>query len=353
MEIKDLKIVELASVLAGPSVGMFFAELGATVIKIENKKTQGDVTRTWKLPTENSQSISAYFASINYGKKHLFLDLTNPHDFQNVMQLIQEADVLITNFKKGDDIKFKLDYQSLKAQHPSLIYGAITGFGSDSDRVAYDLILQAETGFMSMNGTPESGPVKMPVAMIDVLAAHQLKEGILIALLSRKKHQGAFVSVSLFDAAIASLVNQASNYLMVGHIAQPIGSLHPNIAPYGEIFITKDAAKITFAIGSDKQFKLLMEHLGLEKVLENKAFFNNAARVKNRIELGAIMQEEISKYKSADLLNYCHTHFIPSGEIKDLRKVFESPLAKTQIIESTIENQPIKVVKSVAFKIRH
>ena len=253
---KGLKVVEISSVLAGPSVGLFFSELGANVTKVENSGSNGDITRSWKLPTEKKDSnISAYFCSVNWNKEHLFIDFKNSNELTHVKSLIEKCDIVILNFKKGDDLKFGLDYDSLSKINSKLIYGTINGFGENSDRVAYDLILQAESGFMSMNGTPNSGPIKMPVALIDILAGHQLKEGILIALIDRlNTGKGKKVSVSLFDSAVASLANQATNWLMADHIAKPIGSTHPNIAPYGELFKTKDNATITFAIGSNKQF---------------------------------------------------------------------------------------------------
>jgi crotonobetainyl-CoA:carnitine CoA-transferase CaiB-like acyl-CoA transferase len=221
----DLKIIDLSTVLAGPSVTTFFAELGAKVIKIENKRSP-DVTRSWKLPSEDPKSnISAYFSSVNYGKEYLRLDLLDGEDYRQLMKLIADADILVSNFKKGDEEKLGVTDKLLRKINPNLIIGKISGFGSDSDRVAYDLILQAETGFMSMNGTAESGPVKMPVALIDVLAGHHLKEGLLVALFERAKGKGAStIAVSLFDAAISSLMNQASNYLMTGHVPQRIGS---------------------------------------------------------------------------------------------------------------------------------
>src|ERR1035437_2769189 len=178
---KDLKVVELAGVLAGPSVGLFFAELGAEVIKIENKKTGGDVTRSWKLPEEDKNSdVSAYFLSVNFLKKHLFLDLNAESDYKKCIAQIKNADIVIVNYKKGDDKKLKLDYATLKKINSKLIYASINGFSDTDERVAYDLILQAESGFMSVNGTPESGPLKMPVALIDIIAAHHLKEAILL-----------------------------------------------------------------------------------------------------------------------------------------------------------------------------
>src|SRR5690606_24722143 len=159
---------------------MFFAELGAKVVKVEHP-LHGDVTRSWKLPSEDENAeVSAYFSSVNYKKEYRKLDYTKAADRQEFLDLVASADILLTNFKVGDAEKFNLTTEVLQGVNPKLIHGRISGFGQDSDRVAYDLILQAESGFMSMNGTPESGPVKMPVALIDVLAAHQLKEGILV-----------------------------------------------------------------------------------------------------------------------------------------------------------------------------
>jgi len=216
---KDLMVVELASVLAGPDVGMFFAEMGARVIKIENKTTNGDVTRQWRTASEksNQENISAYFSSVNWNKEHLFLDLKQANDKKQVTDLLKDASIVIANFKPGDAEKFSLDYHSIKQINPTIIYGEINGFGEADNRVAYDVVLQAETGFMAMNGTASSGPLKMPLAMIDVLAAHQLKEGILVALLNKTQSgKGAYVQVALYDAALSSLKNQATNWLMNG-----------------------------------------------------------------------------------------------------------------------------------------
>jgi len=189
--LSKLKIIEISTVLAGPSVGMFFAERGAEVIKIENKRTGGDVTRTWKLPSEDKDSsISAYFSAVNWNKKHLFLDFTDENDKMALNELLSTADIVITNFKNKDAEKFELDFESIQKINGSFILGEISSFGPDSDRVAYDLVLQAESGFMSINGNPDSGPIKMPVAFIDLFAAHQLKEGILEALLERQVNDG-------------------------------------------------------------------------------------------------------------------------------------------------------------------
>jgi crotonobetainyl-CoA:carnitine CoA-transferase CaiB-like acyl-CoA transferase len=348
---KNLKVIDLSTVLAGPSVGTFFAELGAKVIKIENPISQ-DVTRTWKLSSEDQFSdISAYFSSVNYKKEYLKLNLKLENDYLKAIELIKSADILITNFKKGDAEKLKLDDDLLIQLNPKLIHGKINGFGADSDRVAYDLILQAETGFMSINGTEESGPIKMPVALIDVLASHHLKEGILIALLERERTQkGKSISVSLFDAAVCSLMNQASNYLMENKIPKRMGSLHPNIAPYGEIFETLDKKLVTFAIGSDNHFMKLCHFLGLENLPDDKKFFTNQNRVEHRKELESIIQKEINKLNSNSILEWANEYFVPVGEIKNLYQVFESIAVKSLIKEEKINNISTKRTSSIAFK---
>ncbi len=346
---KKLTVIELASVLAGPAVGMFFAELGAKVIKIENKNAGGDVTRRWKLPSEDPDSnTSAYFHSVNFGKQHLFLNLKDESDYKKLLPLIQSADIVISNFKKGDDKILKVDYLSLKKINPRLIYASISGFGSESNRVAFDLVLQAETGFMSMNGSKESGPVKMPVAFIDLFAAHQLKSGIVTALWLREKSgKGMHVSTSLFDSAIAALANQATNWLIANQIPERTGSLHPNIAPYGELFQTKDNYTITLAIGSDSQFKNLCELLKIEL---NKQFESNTLRLKNRKSLYKLLKEKIITKKLDWLKENLEKEEIPYGQIKNLREVFSDSNTQNLLLDSG-KNQSMRIPKTVSFKI--
>ena len=352
MEIKNLKIVELASVLAGPSVGMFFAELGAKVVKIENKLTNGDVTRNWKLPNEKKDAISAYFSSINWGKEYLFIDYNNADEFAQILNLIKEADIVIANFKAGGAQKFGLDYPSLKAINPKLIYAQLNGFKSNPKRVAFDVVLQAECGYMYMNGQPDSPPTKMPLALMDILAAHQLKEGILVALLQRENTgKGAYVSSSLEESAISSLANQATNWLMNGKIPQRIGSLHPNIAPYGDIFITKDNKELVLAIGSDAQFLKFCNLIKQKDIATNPLFATNASRVKNRKQLQETLTPAIQQYKLDFLIENCIELGIPMGAIKNMKEVFENPVAKEMILEEKINNQVTKRVKTIAFEI--
>jgi crotonobetainyl-CoA:carnitine CoA-transferase CaiB-like acyl-CoA transferase len=346
---QDLKVIDLSTVLAGPSVGTFFAELGARVLKIEHPQ-HGDVTNTWRLKQESDLSKqSAYYSSVNYKKELVKLNLGLDSDYHVFIDELKDADILLMNFKKGDDQKLKVTPSELWKINPSLIIGKITGFGSDNDRIAYDLILQAETGFMSMNGTPESGPVKMPVALIDVLAAHQLKEGLLLALLQREQDKGQLVSVSLYDAAICSLANQASNFLMEQQIPQRIGSLHPNIAPYGEIFQTQDGQLLTFAIGSDQHFEKLVTYLGLTELAKDPRFCTNLERVKNRGVLFNYLESVISNLTSTPIITSLLELNVPVAKIKSLDEVFQDPKALSLVKTEQINGQNTNRVSQIAF----
>ncbi len=350
--LSNLKIIDISTVLAGPSVGMFFAELGADVLKIEHP-IHKDVTRSWKGVGENSErNISTYFSSVNYKKKYISLDLLNTKDIATFFALVTDADILISNFKSSDYSKFGIESKQLRAYNPRLIHGRVSGFGSDSDRVAYDLILQAESGFMSMNGLSTTDPIKMPVALIDVLSAHQLKEGLLIALLEREKTGiGKDVHVSLYKTAVCSLVNQAANYLMTNKIPERIGSLHPSIAPYGEIFTTKEGEKVTFAIGSDNQFIKLLHKLDLLDYLNDTRFLTNQMRVINREALAKLLQPGVEKLTITALLEWSLINYIPCGHIKNLQEVFKDEAAQNLIREEEIEGVVTKRVTSIAFDI--
>ena len=349
---QGLKVVEFAGVLAGPAVGNFFSELGAEVIKMENPNG-GDVTRTWRQPNETSKGPSAYYASVNWNKQSIFLDFNDAEDHKRALELAGDADIIITNFKKGDAEKFGLSYDEIKSINPDIIYGHISGFGSESDRLAYDLILQAETGFMSINGQPKSPPTKMPLAMIDLLAAHQLKEGILCALLKQQEEssQSYFIEVSLYDSAVASLINQATNWLMNGNVPGRIGSLHPNIAPYGEVFTTKDGRSITLAVGNNRHFKRLCDLLNIDALVEEERFHNNSQRVKHRKELHSILSEPITKRNADALLEELHRRQIPAGEIKTIKQVFESEEAQGLLLKEQTEGRNTIRPKTTIFRI--
>jgi len=330
----NLKVLELASVLAGPSVGQFFAELGAEVIKIENSRTGGDVTRTWKLPTESTEDDrSAYFCSVNWGKKSLTIDLTTPEGKAVLQKLSRKADVIIASYKPGDAAKLGVAYEQLKSINDKLVYGQISGYGADNDRVGYDAVIQAESGLMDMNGEKGGEPLKMPVALVDVLAGHQLKEGLLLALLKRERTgEGSLVEVSLLQVAVSSLVNQATSWLVAQSLPVRKGSLHPSIAPYGETFETKDHKRLILAVGNDRQFVELCELLEAYQCIQDDRFSTNQKRVINRVALKEMLSEKIGQWPSGELMVLIHQKKIPAGMLQNVKEALEMKESKALLM---------------------
>lgn len=320
---QGLKVLELAGVLAGPAVGQFFAELGADVVKIESRQG-GDVTRSWKLPVESpDETVSAYFSSVNWGKRSISLDLHDQQDLKLLNRLLGVADVVLMSFRPGAANSIGLDSEAVQHRFPKLVIGEIRGYPEPDSRVGYDALLQAESGFMYLNREPGQVPVKMPVALIDLLAAHQLKEGLLVALWNKlKTGKGAVVSVSLLEAALASLANQATNFLVAGHDPEPMGSSHPNIAPYGTLFLTSDNRYVVPAVGNDRQFTDFLEVLGLMELKDQQKFTNNSGRVRNRQELNEVLARAILTFKADDLLKACKQKSVPLGMVKRVGEAF-------------------------------
>ncbi len=212
--------------------------------------------------------------------------------------------------------------------------GKSRDYGSDNDRVGYDAVIQAEAGFMDLNGETDGPPTKMPVAMIDILAGHQLKEGLLLALLKRDRTgEGSLVEVSLIETAISSLANQATNWLVAGKLPARKGSAHPNIAPYGESFSTSDGKRILLAIGSDRQFEDLIEVLGIGKEAGRNKFLTNQQRVENRAELNLLLEERMAQMDSRYFLEKANHKKIPAGVIQNLKEVFEMKEADELLIK--------------------
>lgn len=334
---------------------MFFAELGAEVIKIENKTTGGDVTRGWKQASEDPDSpISAYWCSVNWGKKHLFLDLNQAADQALAKTWALAADVIISNFKPSSALRMGFDAASLRAENPRLIYAQLNAFADPEDESpAFDAVLQAEAGFMYMNGEADRPPVKLPVALIDILAAHQLKEAILIALLQREQTgKGAVVSSSLLESALASLANQASNFLMNGHIPQRMGTRHPNIAPYGDTYTCSDGQILLLAVGTERQFSQLCRALDLDHLLQDPDFQNNAARVLNRTRLNTQLESKFYTLSQEAALQKLRAANVPVARIRDMKAVFELSAAQSMILEEQADTgEKTKRLKTIAFKI--
>ncbi len=343
---EKIRVIELASVLAGPSVGMFLAELGAEVFKVENP-IGGDVTRSWKLAGESAENQRpAYFCSVNWGKKSICLDLNLAESRRQLFDLLATADVLLTSFKPGDGVKFGLDWENLHNRFPTLVVGEISGYGPNDSRVGYDAIIQAEAGFTAMNGEP-GRTYKMPVALVDVLAAHQLKSGLLLALWNRSRDgRGRLVHVSLIQAAIAALVNQGANYLVGNQLPQPMGNEHPNIVPYGRPFRCADGITLVLAVGTDKQFTALCNLLDLSSWATQSGFSTNAARVRNREEVYTQLDQAFGNRSSSELIAQLSELHIPFGSMNTLAEVADLPAAQALLVEG----QQMKAWRSAVFQ---
>jgi len=350
MPLSDLVVLELAGVLAGPSVGMFLAELGARVIKVENPATGGDVTRHWTLGND-ATSPSPYFAAVNWGKESVALDFDRPADLETARRLAARADVVLVSYKPGDAEKFGLDYASVRAENPGVVYGEITAYGPDDDRPGYDAVIQAATGFTYLNGEPDGPPLKLPVALMDVLAGHQLKEAVLLALLRRERTgEGGKVSVSLIRSGLAALANQATNWLVAGRNPRRLGSGHPNIVPYGSSFETADGSSIVLAVGNDRQFAALCEVLGAAELARDDRYATNPARVEHRRELEATLAAILAERDPETLLEELADAGVPAGPILDVREALSQPAAEPLLLEAKVPGLgSLRGLRTVAF----
>ncbi|RSK31857.1 CoA transferase [Hymenobacter metallilatus] len=346
-----MRVLELASVLAGPQVGQFLAELGAEVLKIE--APAGDVTRTWRTPAEDpATTITAYFSSANWGKRSQILDLTTCAGQATLHQLAATTDVVLASYKPGDAQKLRADYATLAALNPRLIYGHITGYGPAETRAGYDAVLQAEAGFMHLNAAgPGQAPQKMPVALIDLLTAHQLKEGLLTALFRRERTgQGALVEVSLLDSALASLANQAATFLVTGQEPQPLGSGHPSIVPYGTVYTAQDGVRLLLAVGADRQFRQLCQVLERPQWAQDARFQRNPDRVKHRAALEALLQQRIAEVSGAALLAELERLAVPAGAVRTVAEALMHPLAQAMLLPAAPIGFPHPGLRTVAFR---
>ncbi|HEX4888460.1 MAG TPA: CaiB/BaiF CoA-transferase family protein [Luteibaculaceae bacterium] len=346
---ESIKVLELAGILAGPSVGSFFAELGAEVIKIENPTTGGDLTRGWRSPGDTGK-LSAYYCSVNYKKTVIQANLKDPSDWQQVQEWVAKCDIVIANFKPADELRFQLGYEHCRRLNPNIIYASLRGFADEPNRPSFDIALQAECGFLHMNGYGDQ-PAKLPVALIDVIAGHQLKEALLIALLKKQRTgEGSFIETTLEGAALSALMNQGSQWLMNHQNPQALGMLHPTIAPYGEILTSSDGTKFVLAIGSDKQFEALCQVLNTPELARDGLFSTNADRVIHRQALQHRLSEASAGLHTADLEKQLKANGIPYGRIKTVAEACESPTARDMIREETIDGQLTRRLSGLAFK---
>lgn len=347
---RDFIVLELANILAGPTTTMAFAELGARVIKLENPHTRGDATRGWKLVSEPRDSdISGYFTCANWGKESLACDFTTAAGLEVVHALVKRADIVLVSFKPGDESKLKLDYATLRALNPRLIYGQITAYGSDDPRPGFDAILQAEAGFTYLNGEPDGGPTKMPVALIDLLLAHQLKQGLLLALLKRERSgQGSLVTTSLLEAGVAALANQATNYLVGGVVPQRMGSEHPNIVPYGSILTASDGREVVIAAATERQYRELVRAIDLPALADEPAYATAQQRVARRDTLLAHIRARAAELSGAELAARLEAAKVPFGFVNDMAAVFAQPGAQRLLLHGELDGRPLRGVRTLA-----
>ncbi len=325
-----LQVIELATVLAGPAVGQFMAELGATVIKVE--PPAGDVTRAWRLAGETA-APSAYYASVNWGKTVCTIDLKAPEGRAELHRLVATADVVISNHRPADATKLAADPDTLRALNPRLIYARLTGYGASDPRGGYDAVVQAEAGFMHLNGQADGPPTKMPVALMDLLAAHQLKQAILLALLHRERTgAGALVEVDLLRAGLSSLANQSSAVLWSGAAPERIGSEHPSIVPYGTVFVTADGAQVLLAVGSDAQFRALCAVLGAPTLAADARYATNPQRVVHRTALLAALAPLLAAHTAEALLAALAAAGVPAGRVNSVNAALALPQAQALLL---------------------
>ena len=342
----DLKVLELARILAGPWAGQVLADLGATVIKIESPK--GDDTRAWGPPfieREDDRS-AAYFHSCNRGKMSVTADIKTEEGRALVRDLAVGADVLIENFKVGGLAKYGLDYETLSHLNPGIVYCSITGFGQTgpyAERAGYDYLVQGMSGLMSITGAADGPPQKVGVALTDLYAGLYSVIAIQAALAARSTTgKGQHIDMSLLDAGTATLANQAMNFLATGTSPTRMGNQHPNIVPY-EVFPVADG-DIIIAAGNDSQFARLCHVLDRADLAESADYKTNAARVKSRANLVPEIMELTSTWTKADLLARLDEVGVPASPINSIGEAFSDPQVKFRALE--IEPDGIKGVRT-------
>ncbi|MGY0834790.1 CaiB/BaiF CoA transferase family protein [Azospirillum argentinense] len=354
--LSHVRVLELSRVLAGPWAAQTLADLGADVIKVE-RPGAGDDTRAWGPPWAGEES--AYFLSTNRGKRSITIDFERPEGQELVRKLAAQADVVIENFKVGGLVKYGLDYESLKAINPGLVYCSITGFGQDgpyAKRAGYDFMIQGMGGLMSITGQPDAeaggGPVKVGVAVTDVFTGLYATIGVLGALAHRDRTgEGQWVNLALLDVQVAVLANQAMNYLVGGKAPQRLGNAHPNIVPY-QAFATLDG-HIILAVGNDGQFAKFCQVAGRPELAQDPRYATNPARVANRKELVPILERLLEQRTSRDWLSALEAVGVPCGPINDVSQVFADPHVQARHIHQDLPHPTAGTVPTVASPIRY
>lgn len=360
--LSHLRVLDLSRVLAGPWSGQILADLGADVIKVE-RPGAGDDTRAWGPPFlkdaygENT-SEAAYYLSANRNKRSVTIDFTQPEGQRLVRELAARSDIVIENFKVGGLAAYGLDYASLKAVNPRLIYCSITGFGQTgpyAKRAGYDFMIQGLGGLMSLTGRPEgeagAGPVKVGVALTDILTGLYSTVAILAALAHRDQAGvGQHIDMALLDVQVACLANQAMNYLTTGNAPRRLGNAHPNIVPYQD-FPTADGDFI-LTVGNDGQFRKFAEVAGQPQWADDPRFATNKQRVANRAELIPLIRQATVFKTTAEWVAQLELAGVPCGPINDLAQMFQDPQVLARGLALSIPHPLAGSVPQVASPIR-
>ncbi len=343
--LSHIRVLDLSRVLAGPWAGQILADLGADVIKVE-RPVCGDDTRSWGPPflkdeTGQNTTEAAYYLSANRNKQSVTIDFTRPEGQRLVRELVAKSDIVIENFKVDGLAAYGLDYASLKAVNPKLIYCSITGFGQTgpyAKRAGYDFMIQGLGGLMSLTGRPDGdeggGPVKVGVALTDILTGLYSTTAILAALAHRDQSGvGQYIDMALLDVQVACLANQAMNYLTTGIAPKRLGNAHPNIVPYQD-FPTADGDFI-LTVGNDSQFRKFAEVAGQSQWATDPRFLTNKLRVANRSELIPLIRQATVFKTTAQWVDELEAAGVPCGPVNDLAQVFADPqvLARGLAIE--------------------
>ena len=361
-----LRILDLSRVLAGPWASQLLADLGAQVIKIE-KPGSGDDTRHWGPPwladgDGQPTREAAYYLCTNRNKRSLTVDMTTPEGQALIRELAANADVVLENFKVGGLVPYGLDYASLHALNPQLVYCSISGFGQDGPyaaRAGYDFLIQGMGGLMSLTGVaegePGAGPQKVGVALTDILTGLYAGSAILAALAHRDRDgfrsgEGQHIDLALLDVQVACLGNQALNYLVSGSAPRRMGNAHPNIVPYQD-FPTADGDMI-LAIGNDGQFARFCAIAGHPEWAGDERFADNAARVKHRKELIPLLRQATVLRTTAEWIAALESAAVPCGPINDLAAVFADPQVQARGIRFELPHPSGGTAPQVASPIR-
>ena len=339
-----IRVLDLTRILAGPMATQTLADLGAEVIKLE-RPGSGDDTRSWGPPFLQDRAgrdtrDSTYFLCCNRGKKSVTVDIARPDGQALVRRLVQNCDVLTENFKVGDLARYGLDYPALSRLNPRLVYCSITGYGQSgpySERAGYDPIAQAMGGMMAVTGERDGRPQRVGVAVVDVMTANYAVIAILAALRHRDASgRGQHIDLSLLDVQVAAMINVAQAYLSAGVVARRNGNEHPSVVP-SQSFQCADGM-IMLAAGNDGQFAKLCEALGRVDLARDPRFATNAARVRNRAAVTALLQEALSQQPVTHWTDRLSRAGVPCGPVNDVEQVFDDPQVRHRGLRVEVEH---------------